>query len=1646
MHPTSTPAVTHPTAPHPKASSGWHCAIVGDEFLAVQCAETLLAKGLSVAVVATVHPQIQAWARQQGIACIRSDQGLAQGLAAHAFDVLLSIANLRVLPPEVLDQARVAINFHDGPLPAYAGLNVTSWALLAGEMGHAVTWHLMTQQVDAGDVLAMEPLPILPDDTAFSLNARCFEAGGRSFERVALALATGQLDPRPQPAGQRQVYKRWQRPVSLFDPLQPAMHTDRLVRALDLGTRQFQQLGSVKLWLDGDIRLLTRTQVEHTPTDSPPGKVRSIGADGICVATSSGWLWLQAATRVCGTPIDLAQWADSHGLRTGDLWPSPVASTVEALAHADLPLARHEPLWRDRLAHLELPELPLLRLGAPQANGESAAPLTTPSDEWGSTPLNLGDATATPLVTESELGAAWAAWQWRTGAGGDAVWAQLTPACHGTPDTLLPFLHAPFARLHPITDETWTALVKRVADGTNMAAATQPWLKDLVARDPRTRGHWPLIALATAHDQPPAQLAQLLGNLAPHVSLCLVTASPSVPNSACRLIWRKDRVNATAAQRIAGQLSQLLVSARAQPGAPLTQLDLLTEADHAVVRRMNQTNKAYDATVTLDRLMAVQALLHPQTPALSFGPVTLTHSQLAHEAAQLAHRLREAGVVRGDRVGLGVSRGLPMVIGMLATWQCGAAYVPLDPTYPADRLNFMIDDAALRAVLVDPASDLGHGRPGLTVLELAAPTPSPATQPTQLLAADHTPDDLAYLIYTSGSTGKPKGVMVTHRNVVNFLAAMDDVLRPQAPVTWLSVTSLSFDISVLELAWTLSRGHHVVLKADRGVPPPVGQAAITQSASHLTAPTAPPGGKRPVSMSLYYFAAGEAPASAGYRLLMEGAKFADANGFEAIWTPERHFHAFGGFYPNPSVVSAAVAVLTKHVQIRGGSVVLPLHSPVRVAEEWSVVDNLSDGRIGIAVAAGWQPNDFVLNPTGYTLAREKLAGGIDMVRRLWRGETVEFEGPEGRTVPVRTLPRPVQRELPVWLTIAGNPASFVQAGQLGLNVLTHLLGQSVDVLARNLKAYREAWNAAGHPGQGRVTLMLHTYLARDSQTAREVARPALKGYLSTAAGLIKNMASAFPTFARAGKDADAAFQSLTEEESSQLLDMATARYLDTSGLFGTPTEAADMIDTVSALGVDEVACLIDYGVPTDTVIDSFDLLLETKHIVESRRAIKPENYSNSDEWDDSTAALVARHQVSHLQCTPSLAAMLVADPADRQALTRLQHMLVGGEALPTALGKELRGLLPARFTNMYGPTETTIWSLSHDIDQPPQGAVPIGTPLANTQVCVLDATGTRVPPGVWGELHIGGDGVARGYHGRPELTAERFVDRPGLGRLYATGDVVRIHPEGWVEFAGRSDHQVKIRGHRIELGEIEAVLDTHPQVVQSVVVARDDGHGTELVAYVALRAGAQVDPQALRQHVGRNVMPAMVPSQVVVLGALPLTPNGKVDRKALPAAQTVPLATQPSAAGSSPPPMTAVHTPPTALPGGACVTGVADRSRVEATVSSVWADALGKPAGLNDNFFEIGGHSLMAIIVFRKLTEQLPVKLALTDIFRFPTIRAFAAHVVACWPQPAEAPADAAVVGQAPTGATLSGASSGNAPPLDRGALRRRAMQQRGGA
>jgi natural product biosynthesis luciferase-like monooxygenase protein len=311
-----------------------------------------------------------------------------------------------------------------------------------------------------------------------------------------------------------------------------------------------------------------------------------------------------------------------------------------------------------------------------------------------------------------------------------------------------------------------------------------------------------------------------------------------------------------------------------------------------------------------------------------------------------------------------------------------------------------------------------------------------------------------------------------------------------------------------------------------------------------------------------------------YRLLLDAAAFADRRGFCAVWTPERHFHAFGGLYPSPAVVSAALAMITERLQIRAGSLISPLHHDVRIAEEWSIVDNLSGGRAAISFGAGWNVDDFTFFPERYPRRQAVMYEQIETVRRLWRGETLVRENTYGKPVEITLHPRPVQRELPVWITSSGNVDTFVSAGVHGANVLTHLIGQDLAALAGKIERYRAAF--AEHHGdgaRGRVSLMLHTFLGSDLAAVRQQVRTPFREYLRSAIGLEQLAAQGGGAISGGHK---IAAHTIPPDAMEELLDLTFERYADHNALLGTPASCRPLIARLEEIGVDEIACLIDF--------------------------------------------------------------------------------------------------------------------------------------------------------------------------------------------------------------------------------------------------------------------------------------------------------------------------------------------------------------------------------------------------------------------------------------------------------------------------------------
>jgi natural product biosynthesis luciferase-like monooxygenase protein len=978
------------------------------------------------------------------------------------------------------------------------------------------------------------------------------------------------------------------------------------------------------------------------------------------------------------------------------------------------------------------------------------------------------------------------------------------------------------------------------------------------------------------------------------------------------------------------------------PNRKLRDLELLSKTEHdEIVYGLNQTAIDFQADTFIDELIKKQSDKTPDSIAIVFGNQSYTFDQLEKISNQIARYLSKKGVSSENLIGIHLHRSAKLIPLMLGVLKTGGGYVPLDPAYPLERLKHMVEDSGMKIVVTDN----GIGLTGIEEIdieekweEIEKETPN---ELENTKSAFRRSDQTAYMIYTSGSTGKPKGVVISHRNVVNFFKAMDEKLGFDQSEVWLAVTSISFDISVLELFWTLTHGAKVVIQKSR--------KAVNESAEIKTVFT-----DKTMEFSLFYFANDEiTDTKNSYQLLLEGAKYADQNGFKAVWTPERHFHSFGAIYPSPAITNAALSTITQNIELRAGSVVLPLHNVVRVAEEWAVIDLLSHGRAGISFASGWHSDDFIFAPEKYENSGSLLYEDLDKFKSLWKGEKLKFKNGKGTEIEIQTFPRPLNEEIPIWITSSGNPETFRLAGEKGYKLLTHFLVQNNSELEEKIKIYRNAWkHNSGKSGEGHVTLMIHTFISDNQDFVAETVREPFKNYLRGSLGLMKNL---FRGIEKNGEKLD-----FSLDDIDALLEFSFNRYYRKASLMGTVEDSLRVISTLKSIGVDEVACLIDFGIEHKVVLENLKFIKQVMELTNKKREAKG-TQTIIIEPEETVASQIKNYQITHLQCTPSLIRMLSFDENFRHDLPFLKKLLLGGEAISPNLINQLKNITDAKIYNMYGPTETTIWSTTEQLDTDNK-RISIGQPIANTEVYILNKYLLPVPYGLPGEIYIGGEGVARGYQNRPDLTASKFIPNPFKGsgtRLYQTGDQAIFRPNGKIEFLGRQDNQVKIRGFRIELGEIESVLENLDGINRAIVTA--DTESDENIRLIAYLVGQNIpEPASLRELIREKLPEFMIPAIFIKLAEFPLTPNGKIDRKNLPQPGETDIRSK-------------VY--------------IAPENITEEMLAKLWSELLRvEKVGTTDNFFDLGGHSLLATLLLSRIQKTFSVELPLRIIFEKPTV------------------------------------------------------------
>ncbi len=792
--------------------------------------------------------------------------------------------------------------------------------------------------------------------------------------------------------------------------------------------------------------------------------------------------------------------------------------------------------------------------------------------------------------------------------------------------------------------------------------------------------------------------------------------------------------------RLVGHLETLLAAVIAEPELRLSRLPLATPAERS---RMLPARE--EAPPDLLARLRARVDRSPEAVAISAGERRLTWRELSACARGLAARLRSEGVGPEVPVALRLEPSIEAVIALWGVLEAGGACLPMAPGELAE-LPSLFSAQGPRLLLVTRPGELSPPA-GVRVLTVDAAEPPGAGG----VVPDAVPGErLAFILPAPEVMGGRGRLQWTHRNLARLLASLDARMGTAEGEVWLVAGGPASDPSGLDLLWALARGVRLVLPPERLAArfSVVGRKQVARG---------------PLEFSLSYFANDEdSLGERKYELLLEGAKFADAHGFSAIWTPERRFHSFGGLYPAPSVISGALAMITRNLRLRAGSVVLPLHDPLEVAEQWSVVDNLSGGRVGLSFATGWHANDFALSPDTFARRREVLVERLEEFRRLWRGETVRRRNGAGVEVELAVRPKPTRPEVPVWLTSAGNPETFRQAGDLGAGILTNVIGigSNLEELKAKVALYREAWRKRGHgPGRGHVTLMLHTFLGRDLDEVRSVVREPLMKYFRSSVDIFGNL------MASQGLQVDV--RGLTEQDMDVLLGQGVEHTLRDGGIFGSVEDGERIIERVRTLDVDEIACLVDFGVGLEDTLSSLRLLDVLRQRVQAPVALPEPVLVEEAGGFGELLERVRSEGVTALRCAPSQARALAELPGASEALGGVRRLVLGGEEttleVTSALGQ----------------------SFSSERVELAASVVEVAWPAAGAgAMWILDASGGPVPVGVVGEVAIGGDAVPRGFWMDAEATRARIIPAPGAGadeRLFLTGQRARYRVDGELE-------------------------------------------------------------------------------------------------------------------------------------------------------------------------------------------------------------------------------------------------------------------------
>ncbi|MFH8368436.1 amino acid adenylation domain-containing protein [Streptomyces sp. NPDC018031] len=815
-------------APRSSVDRTFSCYLVGGNSLVVTCAELLLSHGHRVLGLVSADTGVRDWARQRRLPTPDFGPDLADRLGEVPFDYLFSVANLRMLPPALLDLPReLPVNFHDGPLPRHAGLNATTWALLERETTHGVTWHVMTERADEGDILVRRPVAVTEEDTSHTLNVKCFEAGYASFAELLGRLESGDVRRTAQDLSARTYHGRFDRPPDggflSWDRPSSVLHA--AVRAADHGPYP-NGFGTAKIATADGAVLVGGLSPLPGPPEGPPGTVLRADGDGLVVSVADGIVRLTGLTAPDGRPLT-GDGPARHGIRPGHRLPVPDPELLAAAAGAQARALRHEGHWLRRLADLVPADL-AGRDTTARGGGHTTLRIPVPAD-------TARAAARAGLSHDRWLLAAHLAFLTRIGVDEGTDVHLRADAGRATGCPSVDALYAPFVplRIPAVDGADLAGFAARVAGGADEAERRGGHPLDLWARHPRLRGRRPSepglpIAVEVCDD--------LDAPAAPAEGTALLIRVPRRADAReCRWVVRDGGHDHRTLVLLAEYAEAFLAEVAAPRGSvqDLARVPLGSEAHRRAAERWNDTSApGLPLDSCVHHLVARQARRRPDAPAVTCGEQRLSYAELDRRSSALAGQLRARGIGGGQLVGVFLERSAELPVALLGVMKSGAAYVPLDPIYPAERIGYMLQDTALPLVVTEsrllprlPAGD----RETLVLDRSRAGIESADPEPGERVSSDQD----AYVLYTSGSTGRPKGVRIGHRALTNLVSAVCGTPGLSEDDTLLAVTTVCFDIAGLELFAPLVAGGRVEVAPETAV----GDAAALRGLLERVRPT-----------------------------------------------------------------------------------------------------------------------------------------------------------------------------------------------------------------------------------------------------------------------------------------------------------------------------------------------------------------------------------------------------------------------------------------------------------------------------------------------------------------------------------------------------------------------------------------------------------------------------------------------------------------------------------------------------------------------------------------------------------------------------------------------------------------------------------------